>query len=76
MPRVQVHAGAALRLPHLLPDKGECEGMPSSAVTQGTGVQVLLNSRILQSADGTMATEAGQDLPADLVYFCTGGAAK
>ena len=42
-------------------------------VCSKTCVQVLLNSRVLQSADGTLATEAGQDLPADLVYFCTGG---
>ena len=37
------------------------------------GVQVMLDTRVSKSADGTLFTEAGQALPADHVYWCTGG---
>ena len=36
--------------------------------------QVLLDTRVSKSADGTLFTQSGQALQADLVYWCTGGA--
>ena len=54
-----------------LPAGGMVAGMHRRTCMRAA--QVLLGTRVTKSADGSLFTDAGQALPADMTYWCTGG---